>query len=370
MNAYIDEPVQFVLVSTIIILSISWILLLLATKNSSNKKNPPLPPGPKGLPLVGNLLSLDPDLHTYFTNLAQTYGPIYTLKLGKKTGIVVTSPAVAKQVLKDHDTIFANRDVPVAGKEATYGGSDIVWNPYGPEWRMLRKVCVREMLSNNTLDTVYDLRRREIRGTIRYLYSRAGSTVDIGEQMFLTRFDLQGIQGKMKGLAKRFDKIFESIIEQRLKITDGKESKDFLQFLLQMKDNNGDAKTPFTMTHLKALLMGARVFVNVWAIHRDPTIWEKPLEFCPERFLDGKWDYNGNDFNYFPFGSGRRICAGTAMAERMFMFSLASLVHSFDWSLPVGETLDLSEKFGIVLKKKMPLIAIPTPRLSNPSLYD
>ncbi|KAK6137686.1 hypothetical protein DH2020_028612 [Rehmannia glutinosa] len=511
MNAYIDEPVQFVFVSTIIILSISWILLLLATKNSSNKKNPPLPPGPKGLPLVGNLLSLDPDLHTYFANLAQTYGPIFTLKLGKKIGIVVTSPAVAKQVLKDHDTIFANRDVPVAGKEATYGGSDIVWNPYGPEWRMLRKVCVREMLSNNTLDTVYDLRRREIRGTIRYLYSRAGSTVDIGEQMFLTvmnvitsmmwggtgtgteraglgaefkqvvsemtnllgmpnlsdfypgleRFDLQGIQGKMKGLAKRFDKIFESIIEQRLKITDGKESKDFLQFLLQMKDNNGDAKTPFTMTHLKALLMdmvvggtdttsntveyalaemmnkpetlkraqqeletvvgkdniveesdmnklsylhavmkevlrlhpalpllvphcpsatcnvagytipkGARVFVNVWAIHRDPTIWEKPLEFCPERFLDGKWDYNGNDFNYFPFGSGRRICAGTAMAERMFMFSLASLVHSFDWSLPVGETLDLSEKFGIVLKKKMPLIAIPTPRLSNPSLYD
>ncbi|KAK6158026.1 hypothetical protein DH2020_005340 [Rehmannia glutinosa] len=394
------------------------------------------------------------------------------------------------------------------------GGSDIVWSRGRTEWRILRKVSSRNAQSNNTLDTVYDLRRREIRGTIRYLYRRAGSTVDIGEQMFLTvmnvitsmmwggtgtgtgteraglgaefkqvvsemtnllgmpnlsdfypgleRFDMQGIQGKMKGLAKRFDKIFDTIIEQRLKIIDGKESKDFLQFLMEMKGNNGDdAKTPFTMTHLRALLMdmvvggtditsntveyalaemmnkpetlkkaqqeletivgkdniveesdmnklpylhavmkevlrlhpalpllvphcpsatcnvagytipkGARVFVNVWAIHRDPTIWEKPLEFCPERFLDGKWDYNGNDFNYFPFGSGRRICAGTAMAERMFMFSLASLVHSFDWSLPVGETLDLSEKFGIVLKKKMPLIAIPTPRLSNPSLYD
>lgn len=115
---------------------------------------------------------------------------------------------------------------------------------------------------------------------------------------------------------------------------------------------------------------GSRVFVNVWAIHRDPSIWENPLEFCPERFSDGKWDYSGNDFNYFPFGSGRRICAGTAMAERMFMYSLASLLHSFDWSLPAGETLDLSEKFGIVLKKKTPLVAIPTPRLSNPSQYD
>ncbi|CAA2933468.1 flavonoid 3 -monooxygenase-like [Olea europaea subsp. europaea] len=46
----------------------------------------------------------------------------------------------------------------------------------------------------------------------------------------------------------------------------------------------------------------ARVFVNVWAIHHDPTIWENLLEFSPERFLDGKWDYSGNDFKYFPFG--------------------------------------------------------------------
>ena len=115
---------------------------------------------------------------------------------------------------------------------------------------------------------------------------------------------------------------------------------------------------------------GSRVFINVWAIQRDPSIWENPTEFRPERFLDNKWDYSGNDFNYFPFGSGRRICAGIGMAERMFMYSLASLVHSFDWKLPEGETLDLTEKFGIVLKKKMPLVAIPTPRLCNPTLYE
>lgn len=115
---------------------------------------------------------------------------------------------------------------------------------------------------------------------------------------------------------------------------------------------------------------GARVFVNVWGIHRDPSIWENPLDFLPERFLGGvKGDYSGNDFNYFPFGSGRRICAGIAMAERMVMFSLASLVHSFEWKMAEGEKLDLTEKFGIVLKKKVPLVAIPTPRLSYPALY-
>ena len=115
---------------------------------------------------------------------------------------------------------------------------------------------------------------------------------------------------------------------------------------------------------------GSRVFINAWAIHRDPSYWDKPLEFDPSRFLNGKWDYSGSDFNYFPFGSGRRICAGTAMAERMVMYSLATLVHSFDWRLPEGGRLDVSEKFGIVLKKKTPLVAIPLPRLSNPVLYE
>ncbi|XP_057811432.1 flavonoid 3'-monooxygenase CYP75B137-like [Salvia miltiorrhiza] len=504
-----DDEARLVFSSIIGLVAVAWILTLLVKKSSN--RNPPLPPGPRGLPLIGNLLSLDPELHTYFGGLAKSYGPIYTLKLGGKIGVVITSPELAKQVLKDQDTTFANRDVPVVGREAAYGGVDIVWTPYGPEWRMLRKVCVREMLGNATLDSVYGLRRRELRQTIGHLHGKAGTAVDVGEQMFVTvlnvitgmlwggtvkgeeraglgaefkevvgemtallgapnisdffpaleRLDLQGIQKRMKGLAKRFDRIFEKMIEQRLKMSGDHGSKDFLQILLQMKETHGDANTPFTITHVKALLMdmvvggtdttsnavefavaeimnrpeimakvqqeldsvvgkdniveeshinklpylslvmkealrlhpslpllvphcpsatsvvagytipkGARVFVNVWAIHRDPSIWENPLEFRPERFCDGKWDYSGNDLNYFPFGSGRRICAGTAMAERMFMYSLASLLHSFDWSVPAGERLDLEEKFGIVLKKKLPLIAVPTPRLSHPSLYE
>ncbi|XP_048431928.1 flavonoid 3',5'-hydroxylase CYP75B138-like [Pyrus x bretschneideri] len=50
--------------------------------------------------------------------------------------------------------------------------------------------------------------------------------------------------------------------------------------------------------------------------------------------------------------------------------ALDTLLHSFDWKLPEGEKLDLSEKFGIVLKKKLPLVAIPTPRLLDLALYE
>ena len=72
--------------------------------------------------------------------------------------------------------------------------------------------------------------------------------------------------------------------------------------------------------------------------------------------------------------SSRRICVGIAMAERMMMYSLATLLHSFDWKLPQGEKLDHTEKFGIVLKKKkkkkIPLVAVPTLGLCDPSTYE
>ncbi|KAL7182855.1 hypothetical protein ACSBR1_041514 [Camellia fascicularis] len=141
----------FLLLTTtlLLLLSLSWFLYLKPTTPDL-----PLPPGPLGLPILGSLPFLDPELHTHFSTLSQTHGPILTLRLGTKIGIVISSPSISRQILKDHDVIFANRDIPVASREAAYGGSDIVWTPYGPEWRMLRKVCVHEMLSNATLDSV------------------------------------------------------------------------------------------------------------------------------------------------------------------------------------------------------------------------
>ncbi|KAF5935544.1 hypothetical protein HYC85_026673 [Camellia sinensis] len=87
-----------------------------------------------------------------------------------------------REVLKDYDTIFANRDVPAVSTTMPYGGRDIVFTPYGPEWNMLRKVCVRDMLGTATLDAVYSLRHREIKNTVVYLYNRVGSPVNVGEQ--------------------------------------------------------------------------------------------------------------------------------------------------------------------------------------------
>lgn len=119
---------------------------------------------------------------------------------------------------------------------------------------------------------------------------------------------------------------------------------------------------------------GSQIFLNVRAIQTDPQLWEAPLKFQPGRFMRGSSaeavDYWGNHLQFLPFGSGRRMCPGIPLAERTVMHVLASLLHAFEWSLPNGvEDVDLSEKFGIVVKKEKPLLAVPSPRLSSLKLY-
>lgn len=113
----------------------------------------PLPPGPWGLPILGYLPFLNPNLHHQFTHLSQKHGPIYSLQLGRKFCVVISSSPLIKQVVRDQDAIFANRDPPAAAVVGT-GGVDIVWSPNGPYWRDLRKLFVREMLSNTNLQVM------------------------------------------------------------------------------------------------------------------------------------------------------------------------------------------------------------------------
>ncbi|CAL5431209.1 unnamed protein product [Camellia sinensis] len=111
-----------------------------------------------------------------------------------------------------------------------------------------------------------------------------------------------------------------------------------------------------------------RFFVNVWAIGRDPDVWENSLEFNPDRFLiekNAKIDPWGNDFELIPFGAGRRMCAGIRMGISAVEYILGTLVHSFDWRLPDGIELNMDEAFGLVLQKAVPLSAMIVPRLQT-----
>lgn len=111
-----------------------------------------------------------------------------------------------------------------------------------------------------------------------------------------------------------------------------------------------------------------QIFVNVWAIGRDPETWEDPLAFKPERFLGSKIDYKGQNFELLPFGSGRRICLGISLAHKVVHLGLATLLHSFDWELGNNispETIDVDERVGITARKLVPLEAIPKKRVMD-----
>ncbi|KAM0064495.1 putative N-methylcoclaurine 3'-monooxygenase [Helianthus debilis subsp. tardiflorus] len=103
---------------------------------------------------------------------------------------------------------------------------------------------------------------------------------------------------------------------------------------------------------------GAQILVNIWAIGRDPKIWEDPLSFKPERFLGSSLDFRGKDFEFTPFGAGRRMCPGLPSGITSVQSILASLILRFDWILPSDQDpvkLDMNEKFGVTLQKNKPL---------------
>ena len=299
---------QLKLAATLVtILCIFWFLLEFKKLSSRNYQ---LPPGPRRFLLVGYLPFLGKNLHQSFMELARVYGPIYKLKIGNKQCVIISSPSLVKEVVGDQDITFANRSPNIAALVFSYGGNDIAFAPYGPEWRMLRKVFVRDMLSNSNIDATYTLRINEVKKSIRDVYGKIGTAINVGEIAFSTvintitsmfwggtiegeegtnlgaefraavlqltvilgkpnvsnffptpaRFDIQGVEREMKKVLLWIERIFEGVIEQRKKLGSIKQEvprefcgKDFMQFLLEFKEE-GTGKS-ITLAQIKALLM-------------------------------------------------------------------------------------------------------------------
>ncbi|MED6138669.1 hypothetical protein PIB30_076569 [Stylosanthes scabra] len=107
----------------------------------------------------------------------------------------------------------------------------------------------------------------------------------------------------------------------------------------------------------------SRTIINAWAIGRDPRYWDDAMNFKPERFLDNySIDQRGTNFEFIPFGGGRRMCPGIAFATPNMELPLAKLLYHFDWKLPNGiknEELDMTELFGITMRRRNDLCLIP-----------
>lgn len=115
-----------------------------------------------------------------------------------------------------------------------------------------------------------------------------------------------------------------------------------------------------------------RVIISAWALGRDAASWKDAGEFVPERFMldgGGAPDFKGRDFQFLPFGAGRRICPGINFGMATVEIMLANLVCYFDWELPSGmrpEDVDMTDLFGLSMRRKEKLLLVPvSPHVSR-----
>nr|KYP69463.1 Cytochrome P450 76C4 [Cajanus cajan] len=468
-----------------------------------SKTNDKLPPGPIGLPIVGNLHQLGAKPHQTLASLANTYGPIMSLKLGQITTIVMSSVEMAKEVLLIHDQFLSNRKIPDAMKGANHDEYGLPFIPVSHRWRDLRKLCNGLLFSNKNLVASEGLRRNKVKELLSDIHqsSLRGEAVDIGRLAFKTTINLlsntiyskdlvhsTNKAGEIKELVANIMKevgrpnladcfpvlkvvdphgirrrtgnyfwklltIFKSLVDQRLKQRKDATyctKNDMLDAILNNgQDNNQEmykdkierlsvdlfvagtdtitstvewamaellhnpnimakakaelyrsigkgkvveesdiGKLPYLQAIVKEtfrlhpaapLLLprqvevelkmhgytipkGAQVLVNVWAIGRDPNLWDNPCLFSPERFLGSEIDFRGRSFELTPFGGGRRICPGLPLAIRLLFLMLGSLINSFDWELQGGvkpHDMNMDDKFGLTLEKAQPVLVVP-----------
>ncbi|XP_058086614.1 cytochrome P450 76T24-like [Magnolia sinica] len=183
---------HYTLASCISLILILWPcihLLLLARRRSCSIQ---LPPGPVHLPIVGNLFKLGNKPNESLSELAKTYGPLMTLRLGRVTTVVVSSTNMAKEILHNHDQAFAARSISDAVKAASHNESSVIWLPSNSQWRKLRMIFTTQMLTTKRLDAHQGLRHKKVQELVAHVHSScmAGRAVDIGQAAFVTTLNL------------------------------------------------------------------------------------------------------------------------------------------------------------------------------------
>jgi flavonoid 3'-monooxygenase len=306
-----DLPLSLLL-GTVAVAAVAaaWYLLLLRGGGGGAGKRP-LPPGPRGWPVLGNLPQLGAKPHHTMAAMAREHGPLFRLRFGSAEVVVAASAAVAAQFLRAHDANFSNRPPNSGAEHVAYNYQDLVFAPYGARWRALRKLCALHLFSARALDDLRAVREGEVALMVRELarqkQQQRGEAValgqaanvcatntlaraTVGQRVFavdggegarefkemvvelmqlagvfnvgdfvpaLAWLDPQGVVGRMKRLHRRYDGMMDRIIREREAA--GGDGPDLLGVLLaRMREHqplaDGEDGT-INETDMKALLL-------------------------------------------------------------------------------------------------------------------
>ncbi|TXG52103.1 hypothetical protein EZV62_021272 [Acer yangbiense] len=164
--------------SFIILLFLPMFLLFLLLKNTKTKRSSlGLPPGPRGLPLIGNLHQFDSSPQ-YLLKLSKQYGPLMSLQLGFVPTLIVSSAKMAKEIMKTHDLQFCSRPSKPSQKKLSYNYSDLALSPYNDYWREMRKICVVHLFNSVRVQQFRPIREDEISRMIEKISKSAVANSD------------------------------------------------------------------------------------------------------------------------------------------------------------------------------------------------
>ncbi|KAH8938073.1 hypothetical protein BDL97_16G063300 [Sphagnum fallax] len=376
MNNFVVEWERFIVVilATIILLvPFHYVIMCWYTRKELKRAPSPFP----SWPIVGHLpLLVGKISHQVFYTLSKTYGDIMELKLGSIRAIVISSPKMAKEVLKIHDLVFASRPKLINSQLTSYNGHSLAWAPYGDYWRHARKVKVLALFTAKRIDDSKNVRHEELSFLIKRIFEDCKEGLMAGSETFTTTVEwaFAELLKHPEVMKKAQDELDDVVGHQR--IVDEKDVPQLKYLQAIVKETfrlHPPVPTLIPHENFESCEVGgyhvsakSMILVNLWAIHRDPCAYENPLDFNPERFVGSVIDVKGNDFQLLPFGSGRRICPALSLGLIMVQIYLARLLHSFVWKLPKEENieeLDMSEKSSLTAPKAIPLQVIPNARL-------
>lgn len=292
------------------ILLVLFMIFKSLKKSSKSKSSKPIP-GPRKLPVIGNLHQLvsSPLPHKTMRDLARKHGPLMHLQLGEISTVIVSSPEVAKEVMKAHDINFSYRPALSVVKTTYYDFSNIAFAPYGNYWRHLRKVCATELLNAARVQSFRSIREEEVLNLVKKIKESQGKPVNLGEKVFSMTYGItaraafgakckdqdiyiasiteltklvsgfsladlypsvkvlelfSGMKPKAEKIHKENDMIVENIIkEHRERKASGKgrggEAEDLVDVLLRLQK---EAEFPFEDKHIKAVILVSKSHIS------------------------------------------------------------------------------------------------------------
>ncbi|CAL4978727.1 unnamed protein product [Urochloa decumbens] len=183
-------PVAALLLTVLVVLPLSAYLLRISVNKPPPSPPPqaagdggrrPLPPSPRGLPVLGHLHLLGSLPHRSLRSLARAHGAVMLLRLGRVPTVVVSSAAGAEEVMRARDLAFASRPRSAMADRLLYGSRDVAFAPYGEYWRQARRVCAVHLLSARRVASFRRVREQEAAALVDRVRAAGGAPFELAE---------------------------------------------------------------------------------------------------------------------------------------------------------------------------------------------